>query len=695
MATQAHTAVTARISLFEPRFLQPALREAFKRLAPQYQWRNPVMFVCYVGAILTTGLGIQAIGGEGDAPAGYILNVSLWLWFTVLFANFAEALAESRSKAQAAHLRAAKRDVQAKKLRSPKHDAHWQVTSASSLRADDWVLVETGDFIPADGTVIEGVASVDESAVTGESAPVIREAGGDFSSVTGGTRVLSDWIVVRVTANPGESFLDRMIGMVEGAKRQKTPNEIALTILLVAMTLVFLLACVTLLPFSIFAVDSAKQGSPVSITTLVALLVCLIPTTIGALLSAIGIAGMGRMLTKNVIAMSGRAVEAAGDVDVLLLDKTGTITLGDRQATNFLHAPGVTEQELADSAQLASLADETPEGRSIVVLAKNRFNLRQRDISALGAHFIPFSAQTRMSGVDIEGRQLRKGAAEAVQAHVESLGGRYPGQVQVLVENVARRGSTPLVVADGARVLGVVELKDIVKGGIKERFSELRRMGIKTVMITGDNKLTAAAIAAEAGVDDFLAEATPEAKLKLIRDYQAQGRLVAMTGDGTNDAPALAQADVAVAMHSGTQAAKEAGNMVDLDSNPTKLVEVVETGKQMLMTRGSLTTFSIANDVAKYFAIIPAAFAVTYPELNALNIMHLATPQSAILSAVIFNALVIVALIPLALKGVTYKALGAGSVLRNNLLVYGAGGLIVPFIGIKLIDLGLVLLGLA
>ena len=695
MSTQVHTAVTPRISMFDVRFLQPALLEAFKRLAPQYQWRNPVMFVCYIGAIFTTGLGIQAIVGEGEASAGYILNVSLWLWFTVLFANFAEALAESRSKAQAAHLRAAKRDVQAKKLRSPKHDAHWQVAAASALRADDWVLVETGDFIPADGTVIEGVASVDESAVTGESAPVIREAGGDFSSVTGGTRVLSDWIVVRVTANPGESFLDRMIGMVEGAKRQKTPNEIALTILLVAMTLIFLLACVTLLPYSIFAVDAAKQGSPVSITTLVALLVCMIPTTIGALLSAIGIAGMGRMLTKNVIAMSGRAVEAAGDVDVLLLDKTGTITLGDRQATNFLHAPGVTEQELADAAQLASLADETPEGRSIVVLAKNRFNLRARDISSLGARFIAFSAQTRMSGVDIEGRQLRKGAAQAVQSHVESLGGRFPGQVQVLVENVARRGSTPLVVADGPRVLGVVELKDIVKGGIKERFAELRRMGIKTVMITGDNRLTAAAIAAEAGVDDFLAEATPEAKLKLIRDYQAQGRLVAMTGDGTNDAPALAQADVAVAMHSGTQAAKEAGNMVDLDSNPTKLVEVVETGKQMLMTRGSLTTFSIANDVAKYFAIIPAAFAVTYPELDALNIMGLATPQSAILSAVIFNALVIVALIPLALKGIKYKALGAATVLRNNLVIYGLGGLIVPFIGIKLIDLALVLFGLA
>ncbi len=695
MATQAHTAGTPRVSLFEARYLQPALVEAFKRLAPHYQWRNPVMFVCYIGAIFTTGLGIQAIVGTGEASAGYILNVSLWLWFTVLFANFAEALAESRSKAQAAHLRAAKRDVQAKKLRAPKRDAQWEFASGSSLRAKDVVLVETGDFIPADGTVVQGVASVDESAVTGESAPVIREAGGDFSSVTGGTRVLSDWIVVQVTANPGESFLDRMIGMVEGAKRQKTPNEIALTILLVAMTLIFLLACVTLLPYSLYAVETAKQGSPVSITTLVALLVCLIPTTIGALLSAIGIAGMGRMLTKNVIAMSGRAVEAAGDVDVLLLDKTGTITLGDRQATAFLHATGVTEEELADAAQLASLADETPEGRSIVVLAKNLHNLRQRDIVSLGASFIPFSAQTRMSGVDLDSRQLRKGAAEAVQRHVEALGGRFPGPVQVIVENIARRGSTPLVVADGPRVLGVVELKDIVKGGIKERFAELRRMGIKTVMITGDNKLTAAAIAAEAGVDDFLAEATPEAKLKLIREYQAQGRLVAMTGDGTNDAPALAQADVAVAMHSGTQAAKEAGNMVDLDSNPTKLVEVVETGKQMLMTRGSLTTFSIANDVAKYFAIIPAAFALTYPELNALNIMDLATPQSAILSAVIFNALVIVALIPLALKGVTYKALGAATVLRNNLLVYGVGGLIVPFVGIKAIDLVLVLFGLA
>jgi K+-transporting ATPase ATPase B chain len=695
MSTYTQAPVTPGISMLESRFVRPALVEALKRLAPQDQWRNPVMFVCYVGAILTTVLGVQALAGAGEAAAGYVLNVSLWLWTTVLFANFAEALAESRSKAQASSLRAAKRDITAQKLRSPKHDAQRQGVAGSSLRAGDWVLVEAGDFIPVDGEVIEGVASVDESAVTGESAPVIRESGGDFSSVTGGTRVLSDWLVVRVTANPGDSFLDRMIGMVEGARRQKTPNEIALTILLVAMTLVFLLACATLLPYSIYAVETAKQGSPVSMTTLIALLVCLIPTTIGALLSAIGIAGMGRMLAKNVIAMSGRAVEAAGDVDVLLLDKTGTITLGDRQASAFLHAPGVNEEELADAAQLASLADETPEGRSIVVLAKHRFNLRERDIRSLGARFVPFSAQTRMSGVDFEGRQVRKGAADAVRRHVEAIGGRYPGQVQVLVETVARRGSTPLVVADGTRALGVVELKDIVKGGIKERFGELRRMGIKTVMITGDNKLTAAAIAAEAGVDDFLAEATPEAKLKLIREYQGQGRLVAMTGDGTNDAPALAQADVAVAMHSGTQAAKEAGNMVDLDSNPTKLVEVVETGKQMLMTRGSLTTFSIANDVAKYFAIIPAAFAMTYPELGALNVMRLATPESAILSAVIFNALVIVALIPLALQGVTYKALGAATVLRNNLLVYGVGGLIVPFAGIKAIDLALVVIGIA
>ncbi|MBI3374920.1 MAG: potassium-transporting ATPase subunit KdpB [Betaproteobacteria bacterium] len=681
--------------MYDPSFVKPAIVESFKRLAPQVQWRNPVMFVCYVGAILTLGLYGQALLGQGEAPANYILAISAWLWITVLFANFAEAMAEGRSKAQAASLRAVKRDVKAKKMKDAKSRASFSWAAGSSLRSGDFVLVETGDYIPADGEVIEGVASIDESAITGESAPVIRESGGDFCSVTGGTRVLSDWLIVRVTANPGESFLDRMISMVETAKRQKTPNEIALTILLVVMTLIFLLACVTLLPYSIYAVETAKAGTHVSITTLVALLVCLIQTTIGGLLSAIGVAGIGRMIAKNVIAMSGRAVEAAGDVDVLLLDKTGTITLGNRQASNFLHAPGVTERELADAAQLASLADETPEGRSIVVLAKQKFNLRERDIASLGASFVPFSAQTRMSGVDLDGRQLRKGAADAVRKHVESLGGRFAGEVVALVETVARRGATPLVVAEGTHVLGVVELKDIVKGGIKERFAQLRRMGIRTVMITGDNKLTAAAIAAEAGVDDFLAEATPEAKLKLIRDYQAQGRLVAMTGDGTNDAPALAQADVAVAMNTGTQAAKEAGNMVDLDSNPTKLIEVVETGKQMLMTRGALTTFSIANDIAKYFAIIPAAFVSTYPELGALNIMALATPQSAILSAVIFNALVIVALIPLALKGVAYRSVGAATVLRDNLLIYGVGGVIVPFIGIKAIDLLLVSLRLA
>jgi K+-transporting ATPase ATPase B chain len=559
------------------------------------------------------------------------------------------------------------------------------------------VLVETGDVIPADGEVIEGVASVDESAITGESAPVIRESGGDFSSVTGGTRVLSDWIVVRVTANPGEAFLDRMIAMVEGAKRQKTPNEIALTILLVALTIVMLLATATLLPFSIFSVEAAKAGHVVSVTALVALLVCLIPTTIGGLLSAIGVAGMSRMMQANVIATSGRAVEAAGDVDVLLLDKTGTITLGNRQASTFVPAPGVTEEMLADAAQLSSLSDETPEGRSIVVLAKQRFNIRARDMASLHAVFLAFTAQTRMSGVDLPGREIRKGAADAVKNYVEANGGRYPAEVNNAVAEVARRGSTPLVVAEkgeqGARVLGVIELKDIVKGGIKERFAELRKMGIKTIMVTGDNRLTAAAIAAEAGVDDFLAEATPEAKLTTIRAHQAEGKLVAMTGDGTNDAPALAQADVAVAMNTGTQAAKEAGNMVDLDSNPTKLIEIVEIGKQMLMTRGSLTTFSIANDVAKYFAIIPAAFATTYPALNALNVMHLATPASAIMSAVIFNALIIVLLIPLALKGVKYRPLGASILLRRNLLVYGLGGIIVPFIGIKLIDMVLAAFG--
>jgi K+-transporting ATPase ATPase B chain len=682
-------------AMFQPQFVRPAIWEAFTRLAPQVQWKNPVMFVCYVGAILTSGLFLQSIFSKGEAAPGYIFAVSLWLWFTVLFANFAEAVAEGRGKAQAAALRATRKDITAKKLMEPRRTSTKLLVKATQLERGDIVLVEAGDTIPLDGEVIEGVASVNEAAITGESAPVIREAGGDFASVTGGTVVISDWLIIRISAKPGESFLDRMIAMVEGAKRQKTPNEIALTVLLVVMTLIFLLACATLLPYSIYAVETSKSGAVVPITTLVALLVCLIPTTIGGLLSAIGIAGMGRMIAKNVIAMSGRAVEAAGDVDVLLLDKTGTITLGDRQATDFIPAAAVTEKALAEAAQLASIADQTPEGRSVMVLAKQRFNLRERDLASLKATFVPFSAHTRMSGVDFEGRQLRKGAADSIRKHVEAQGGRFPADVQTNVEAVARRGSTPLVVADGTKVLGVIELKDIVKGGIKERFAELRRMGIKTVMITGDNRLTAAAIAAESGVDDFLAEATPEAKLKLIREQQAQGKLVAMTGDGTNDAPALAQADVAVAMNTGTQAAKEAGNLVDLDSNPTKLIEVVETGKQMLMTRGALTTFSIANDVAKYFAIIPAAFAATYPQLNALNIMGLATPQSAILSAVIFNALIIIALIPLALKGVRYRAVGAGAVLQRNLWIYGVGGIIVPFIGIKLIDLILLVSGLA
>ena len=682
---------TKSFSLLDPALIKPAIVAAFTKLSPRVQWRNPVMFVVYVGSIITTILWIQALGGAGEAPSGFVLAIALWLWFTVLFANFAEAMAEGRSKAQAASLRGMKRKVIGKKLQEPKHGSSWIPVPTDELRKGAVVLVETGDTIPLDGEVIEGVASVDESAITGESAPVIRESGGDFSSVTGGTRVLSDWLVVRIGVNPGESFVDRMIAMVEGAKRQKTPNEIALNILLVALTIVFLVVVVTLLPMSLFSVETAKVGSAVTITTLIALLVCLIPTTIGALLSAIGVAGMSRMMQANVIATSGRAVEAAGDVDVLLMDKTGTITLGNRQASAFMPAKGVTEQALADAAQLASLADETPEGRSIVVLAKQKFNLREREMASLNASFVPFTAQTRMSGIDLTvdgvARQVRKGAGEAIRKHVESLGGTWPAEVQAAADDVARRGSTPLVVADGNKALGVVELKDIVKGGIKERFAELRRMGIKTIMITGDNKLTAAAIAAEAGVDDFLAEATPEAKLKLIREYQSEGRLVAMTGDGTNDAPALAQADVAVAMNTGTQAAKEAGNMVDLDSNPTKLLEIVETGKQLLMTRGSLTTFSIANDVAKYFAIIPAAFATTYPQLKALDVMSLHSPSSAILAAVIFNAIIIIFLIPLALKGVKYRAIGASALLRRNVLIYGLGGLIVPFVGIKLIDM--------
>ncbi|MDN2704741.1 potassium-transporting ATPase subunit KdpB [Janthinobacterium sp. SUN211] len=679
------------LTLFDSALIGPAVVDAFKKLDPRTQWRSPVMFVVYVGSIITTLLAIQALNGPGEAPFGFIVAVAVWLWFTVLFANFAEALAEGRSKAQAASLRALKQTVMAKKMQTPKYGTSWLPTPATDLRKGMTVLVEAGDVIPADGEVTAGVASVDESAITGESAPVIRESGGDFSAVTGGTRVLSDWLLVRVSVNPGEAFIDRMIAMVEGAKRQKTPNEIALTILLVALSIVFLIVTVTLLPYSLFSVEAAGSGTPVSITVLIALLVCLIPTTIGGLLSAIGVAGMSRMMQANVIATSGRAVEAAGDVDVLLLDKTGTITLGNRQASSFVPAPGVTEQQLADAAQLASLADETPEGRSIVVLAKQKFNIREREMASLHATFVPFTAQTRMSGVDIPGeqqvRQLRKGAADSMKKYVEALGQPYPAEVGRAVDDIARRGSTPLVVVDDGRVMGAVELKDIVKGGIKERFAELRRMGIKTVMITGDNKLTAAAIAAEAGVDDFLAEATPEDKLKLIRSYQSEGRLVAMTGDGTNDAPALAQADVAVAMNSGTQAAKEAGNMVDLDSNPTKLLEIVEIGKQMLMTRGSLTTFSISNDIAKYFAIIPAAFVGTYPQLKALDIMHLASPASAIMSAVIFNALIIVVLIPLALKGVQYRAIGAASLLRRNLLIYGLGGIVLPFIGIKLIDM--------
>ncbi len=673
-----------------------AVRDSFRKLDPRVQIRNPVMFVVYVGSILTTAIGFAAAAGvvrDAGHPA-FVLGVSAWLWLTVLFANFAEAVAEGRGKAQAATLRSMRRHVHAKRLLGNKR-YEYKTVEANALKRGDLVLVEANDVIPADGEVAEGVASVNESAVTGESAPVLREAGGDFSAVTGGTRVLSDWLVVRITHREGEGFLDRMIAMVEGASRARTPNEIALAILLAMMTLVFLLATATLAPFSQYAVTSSGSGSVVTITVLVALLVCLIPTTIGGLLSAIGIAGMDRMVRANVIATSGRAVEAAGDVDVLLLDKTGTITLGDRNATAFHAAPGIDTRDLADAAQLASLADETPEGRSIVVLAKQQFQLRGRDLASTVHTFHKFTAQTRMSGVDFDGRRIRKGAADAIRRFVESELGTWPAAVGDAVDSVARRGATPLVVAEGRRVLGVVELCDIVKGGIRERFAELRQMGIKTVMVTGDNRLTAAAIAAEAGVDEFLAEATPEAKLELIRRHQKEGHLVAMCGDGTNDAPALAQADVAVAMNTGTQAAKEAGNMVDLDSNPTKLIEVVDVGKQMLVTRGALTTFSIAYDVAKYFAIIPAAFATTYPALDALNVMRLASPQSAILSAVIFNALIIVFLVPLALRGVKTRAASAAALLRRNLLVYGVGGVLVPFVGIKLIDLLLVATGLA
>jgi K+-transporting ATPase ATPase B chain len=662
---------TKAVSLFDRQILRQAVVDSFTKLNPRTQLKNPVMFVTLIGAALT----FEQLFTSSE-PTGYVLQVALWLLFTVLFANFAEAVAEGRGKAQADTLKRARTQTFGRRLR----DGREEKIAATDLRKGDTVVCETGDVIPADGDVIDGIASVDESAITGESAPVVRENGGDRCAVTGGTRVLSDRIVIRITSEPGHTFLDRMIAMVEGAQRQKTPNEIALTILLSSLTIIFLLVILTLRPFGLYA------NVAFSITTLIALLVCLIPTTIGGLLSAIGIAGMDRLLQRNVLATSGRAVEAAGDIDVLLLDKTGTITLGNRQATEFVPAPGVPPERLADAAQLSSLADATPEGRSIVVLAKEKFNLRGREMAAPHATFVPFAAQTRMSGVDLGGRSIRKGAAESVKAWVAAQGGVFPAAVTEAVDRISRSGGTPLVVAEDREVLGVIHLKDVVKGGIKERFAQLRTMGIRTVMITGDNPLTAAAIAAEAGVDDFLAQATPEMKLARIRQEQSAGHLVAMTGDGTNDAPALAQADVGVAMNTGTQAAKEAGNMVDLDSNPTKLLEIVEIGKQMLITRGSLTTFSIANDVAKYFAIIPAMLVGVFPAVAPLNIMGLASPHSAILSAVIFNALIIIALIPLALRGVAYRPVGAAAMLRRNLLVYGVGGIIIPFVGIKLID---------
>ncbi|MGZ4836695.1 MAG: potassium-transporting ATPase subunit KdpB [Terriglobales bacterium] len=668
-------------AVWQGKIVRRAIVDSIIKLDPRHMMGNPVMFVVDVGSVITTVLLFR-----GGAAFKFNLQITLWLWFTVLFANFAEAMAEGRGKAQADTLRKARSETIANRVVDG--DRTEQVQS-SKLRAGDVVLVSAGELIPSDGEIIDGVASVDESAITGESAPVIRESGGDRSAVTGGTRVLSDQIKVKVTSNPGETFLDRMIALVEGAERQKTPNEIALNILLAGLTIIFLLAVVTLQPFAIYS------GSPQTVFVLVSLLVCLIPTTIGGLLSAIGIAGMDRLIQHNVLAMSGRAVEAAGDVNTLLLDKTGTITLGNRQAAAFIPAPGVTEAEIADAAQLSSLADETPEGRSSVVLAKEKYGLRGRELSTHEMEFVPFTAQTRMSGVNMNGNQIRKGSTDAIERYLAQNGVTMPAEVQSSVELIARSGGTPLVVAEQRRALGVIHLKDIVKGGMRDRFDQLRAMGIKTVMITGDNPLTAAAIAREAGVDDFLAEATPKEKMDLIRREQAEGKLVAMTGDGTNDAPALAQADVGVAMNTGTQAAKEAGNMVDLDSNPTKLIEVVGIGKQLLMTRGSLTTFSIANDVAKYFAIIPAMFAGTFPVLNALNIMHLRTPESAVLSAVIFNAVVIIALIPLALRGVKYRAMGAAVLLRRNLLIYGLGGIIIPFIGIKLIDMLITGVGLA
>ncbi len=676
---------TKKKAVWEWKIVRQATVDSLVKLNPRKMMGNPVMFVVEVGSVITTVLLARDVM-EHSGAFKFDLQITLWLWFTVLFANFAEAMAEGRGKAQADSLRKARSETVANRLLD---GGKTEQIASSALRAGDMVLVSAGEFIPSDGDIVEGIASVDESAITGESAPVIREAGGDRSAVTGGTRVLSDWIKVKITSNPGETFLDRMIALVEGAERQKTPNEIALNILLAGLTIIFLLAVVTLQPFAIYS------GSPQTVFVLVSLLVCLIPTTIGGLLSAIGIAGMDRLIQHNVLAMSGRAVEAAGDVNTLLLDKTGTITLGNRQAAQFIPAPGVTEAQLADAAQLSSLADETPEGRSIVVLAKEKYGLRGRDLAATEATFVPFTAQTRMSGVNFDGREIRKGANDAIIRYLEKDGVAMPAEVQATVREISNSGGTPLIVAENRRAMGVIHLKDIVKGGMKDRFNQLRAMGIRTVMITGDNPLTAAAIAREAGVDDFLAEATPKDKMDLIRREQADGKLVAMTGDGTNDAPALAQADVGVAMNTGTQAAKEAGNMVDLDSNPTKLIEVVEIGKQLLMTRGALTTFSIANDVAKYFAIIPAMFAGTFPVLNSLNIMQLKTPQSAILSAVIFNALIIIALVPLALRGVKYRALGAATLLRDNLVIYGVGGVIIPFIGIKAIDMIITRIGLA
>ena len=678
----------------DKKMLDRAIKDSFIKLNPKTQVQNPVMLLVYISAILTTGLWIVSLFGLKDASSGYTLAIAIILWFTCIFANFAEAIAEGRGKAQADALRASKKDVEAHKI--PSADKKEQITAVSSvlLKKGDIVIVKAGEQIPGDGEVIEGAASVDESAITGESAPVIREAGGDRSAVTGGTTVLSDWIVVQITNEAGESFLDKMIAMVEGASRKKTPNEIALQIFLVALSIIFILVTVSLYTYSIFSAKQAGIDNPTSVTTLVALLVCLAPTTIGALLSAIGIAGMSRLNQANVLAMSGRAIEAAGDVDILMLDKTGTITLGNRKASAFIPVDGASEQELADAAQLSSLADETPEGRSVVILAKEKFNIRGRELSDKNMTFIPFTAKTRMSGVDYDGNEIRKGAADTMQEYVTENGGIYSNECDRIVKEIANQGGTPLVVAKNHKILGVIHLKDIIKQGVKEKFADLRKMGIKTIMITGDNPMTAAAIAAEAGVDDFLAEATPEGKLQMIRDFQSKGHLVAMTGDGTNDAPALAQADVAVAMNTGTQAAKEAGNMVDLDSSPTKLIDIVRIGKQLLMTRGSLTTFSIANDVAKYFAIIPALFMGLYPGLSALNIMGLHSPQSAVLSAIIYNALIIIALIPLALKGVKYREVPAGKLLSRNLLIYGLGGLAAPFIFIKLIDMLLVLFGL-